>query len=198
MKKRLIIIGVILAAIFVATPVKAADTSDVIAGIIFGGILGSEIQKDKQYREDYPYHNPYYNERYNSYGGYEDRYRAGKYRHHYQPSILILPDGTVIEPRVRLPRVREDYCWYVNPNTDIPRCRDIDIGYMKDQGFNYMEIDKMLNLGSYSQSYVNRTHGKRRSSEHRALVERYTYPCGHANYVPPGIRGCMEVAGKFK
>lgn len=194
MKKRLIIIGVILAAIFVATPVKAADTSDVIAGIIFGGILGSEIQKDKQYREDYPY----YNERYNSYGGYEDRYRAGKYRHHYQPSILILPDGTVIEPRVRLPRVREDYCWYVNPNTDMPRCRDIDIGYMKDQGFNYMEIDKMLNLGSYSQSYVNRTHGKRRSSEHRALVERYTYPCGHANYVPPGIRGCMEVAGKFK
>jgi hypothetical protein len=191
MKKRLIVIGVILGAIFIATPAKAADTSDVIAGIIFGGILGSEIQKDKDYRD------PYYSERYDSYGGYESRRRGGNYRHYYQPSILILPDGTIIEPRVSLPRVREDYCWYVNPNTELPRCRDIDIGYMKDSGFNYMEIDRMLNLGSYAQPYVNRVHGKRRSGDHRALVERYTYPCGHSGYVPVGIRGCMEVADLY-
>tara|TARA_B100000131_G_scaffold32101_1_gene29844 strand:+ start:5551 stop:6144 length:594 start_codon:yes stop_codon:yes gene_type:complete len=192
MRKRIIIVGAVLAAIFMATPVKAADTSDVIAGIIFGGLLGSEIQKNREYRDDYPH--PYYNDRYNSYGGYEQRRRHGNYRHYYQPSILILPDGTIIEPRVSLPRVREDFCWYVNPDATLPRCRDIDIGYMKDSGFNYMEIDRMLNLGSYAQSYVNRTYGKRRSSEHRDLVERYSYPCGHAGYVPMGIRGCTEVA----
>ena len=38
-----------------SAPAKAADTSDVIAGIIFGGVLGSQIEKNRYDRYPEPY-----------------------------------------------------------------------------------------------------------------------------------------------
>ena len=65
-----------------SAPAKAADTSDVIAGIIFGGIIGSQIEKDKHRNQ------------------------------HIDPHITQLPFGTIIVPGFRHGRNVQCYFQY--------------------------------------------------------------------------------------
>ena len=74
MKKKIIISSLVVAVLlFWTSPIKAADSKDVIIGTIIGGIIGSEIQKDKQKSQQYIPHTT-------------------------QSGIIYLPDGSIIIP----------------------------------------------------------------------------------------------------
>ena len=83
MKKKIIISVLVVAGLLLwASPIKAADSKDVIIGTIIGGIIGSEIQKDKQKSQQYIPHTT-------------------------QSGIIYLPDGSIIIPSNSTAKAKE-------------------------------------------------------------------------------------------
>ena len=83
MKKKIIISSLVVAVLlFWTSPIKAADSKDVIIGTIIGGIIGSEIQKDKQKSQQYIPHTT-------------------------QSGIIYLPDGSIIIPSNSTAKAKE-------------------------------------------------------------------------------------------